>query len=107
MNHKWGWQEAIRLGWVGPGQGGELGWRSSQCWDHLERSPGHHLQSQISGSPAVSKGCSFLEASTGGGPFSTDITTHWGCELCPCPPRTGSPAFWAPALLVGELHFRP
>lgn len=53
MNHKRGWQEAIRLGWVGPGQGEELGWRSSRCEDRLERSPGHVRESRISGSLAL------------------------------------------------------
>lgn len=66
MNHKWGWQEAVRLGWVGPGQGGEPGWSSSQYQDHLERSPGHILQSQITGSPHVLS--SFPGPSRAGGP---------------------------------------
>lgn len=71
MNHKWGWQEAIRLGWVGPDEGEELGWRSSHSWDHLERSPGHLLQFQISGAPLFYAGLQFFGS------------LHWqGALLC-------------------------
>lgn len=75
MNHKWGWQEAIRPGWVGPGQGRELGWRSSQYQDHLEKGLSISFNPRSLGaqrSPAVS-----LDPPLSGGP-SLDGTTQTG-----------------------------
>lgn len=65
MNHKRSWQEAIRQGWV------ELGRRRSQYLDHLERSPGHILQSWSLGARLFPAGLQLPRRLAGREPFST------------------------------------
>lgn len=74
----------------------------------LAKEPWHLLQSQISGSPAISRLASFQEASPGRGPFSTGSTAHTRA-VSPARPLAGqaSPPFWALAQPVGELLSGP
>ena len=74
---------------MGPGQAEEPGGRSSQGWDHLERSPGHLLQSRYLGAQPLA-GLQFPGSlHWQGALLYWQHHSRWGCEPRPCPPRTG------------------